>query len=70
MGRRSEPILLRHSSAVAGNQFKLFFSNLFKKKALGGFLRITVKVAHRGTQRPPGVENPEGKGVLKYIPCQ
>ena len=33
MGRRSEPILLRHSSAVAGNQFKLFFSNSSKKSS-------------------------------------
>ena len=24
-----------------------------------------MNVAHRGTQRPPGVENPEGKVVLK-----
>ena len=29
-----------------------------------------MNVAHRGTQRPPGVENPEGRGVLKYIQCQ
>ena len=52
MGRRSQP-LLWDTSVLAE-----FFSSAL-------FSMIHLSLAYRGKQRPPGVENPEGKGVLK-----